>query len=200
MTNLVKKNIWNKALVVLHHLKKVWRFLDQIWKRNKVFNLKTFYFLNFPPCVIVHCMIHNVQIYIKGKWYKQNIVIGEVTKIEVEKNCCQSDFMDWWYQPMTLCWLTHYYGIWVFLGVSLLFGVWRGEEFTMRSVPNPLHWPLKEGGKQVIAMLIGSVGWKQKPSSPKPPTRERFNNYAIKGTLGFELNWDWDAYHVLSSP
>ena len=48
-----QKNIWNEALVVLHHLKKVWRFLDHIWKRNKVFNSKTFYFLNFPPCVIV---------------------------------------------------------------------------------------------------------------------------------------------------
>ena len=40
--------------MVLHHIKKIWRFLDQIWKRNKVFNSKTFYFLNFPPCVIVH--------------------------------------------------------------------------------------------------------------------------------------------------
>ena len=38
---LQKKN-WNKAFVVLDRLKKVWRFLDQIWKRNKVFNLKTF--------------------------------------------------------------------------------------------------------------------------------------------------------------
>ena len=55
-------------------------------------------------------------------------------------------------------------------GGLVVIGVWW-QEFTMRSASNPLHWPLKAGGKQLMAMLIGSGG--KQSQQLWPPSRAK---------------------------
>ena len=58
---------------------------------------------------------------------------------------------------VTLCWLTHYYGIWTFLGFYCYWS--EGRNLLWDRPPNPFHWTLKAARKQLMAMLIGCFEW-----------------------------------------
>ena len=60
---MIKPKINHKLLSVLHHLKKVFMFLDQNLMSNTVLNLKTFDLLNF------HCLTHSAMCPLRNTLY-----------------------------------------------------------------------------------------------------------------------------------
>ena len=99
---------------------------------------------------------------------------------------------------VTLCWLTHYYGIWTFLGFYCYWS--EGRNLLWDRPPNPFHWTLKAARKQLMAMLIGCFEWITEAVSYKSywiNMQKNVTGHQVKLTLWPKsIFWISDGTHV----
>ena len=131
------------------------------------------------------CHVWDKEYIIRGSDMNRILQLCEITEIlKIVKTSFVINLISsmWWYQPVTFCWLTHYYGIWGFLGVSLLleFG---GRNLLWDRPPIPFI-----GLSRREERNVNWIRWKTEPAAVASPSKEQKILSAYS-----EL---WDRYHI----